>query len=80
MISFITFAVCIIIVLIQFRNKTIYPQNLENLGNIFEKVHSEYGINHFQINSFPNFQIKKDSHPQNSATSLLNSVRLPSLF
>ena len=80
MISFITFAVCIIIVLIQFRNKTIYPQNLENLGNIFEKVHSEYGINHFQINSFPNFQIKKDPHPQNSEALLLNSVRLPSLF
>lgn len=43
MISIITFIVISIIVLIQFRNKTIYPQNLENLKNIFKQVHKEFG-------------------------------------
>ncbi|MBD8081727.1 hypothetical protein [Chryseobacterium caseinilyticum] len=34
-----------IIVLVEFRNKTIYPQNLENLKNIFKQIHDEFGKN-----------------------------------
>lgn len=43
MISCIIFFIVSIIVLIEFRNKTIYPQNLENLKNIFKQVHNEFG-------------------------------------
>ena len=55
--------------------------NHKLLDTLFSKATRSDGIiKHFQIKSFSDFQIKKDSHPQNSATSLSNSVQLPSLF
>jgi len=58
-----------------------YILNQKLLDTLFSKaIRSDGIIKHFQIKSFSNSQIKKDSHPQNSATSLSNSALFPSLF
>lgn len=45
MVLYIIFFIALITILIEFRNKILYPQNLENIKNIFEQVHNEFGKN-----------------------------------